>query len=130
MGELNSVYFSKKAVENGDFQEFLNILMKQCYTDNDDREFMHFNDIHIFPCDCEAFIIEWVQKPWSGEYGGRFEYCDEEQVPMKAYDFPDNHFEYFASDKEYEEALKDWLEENPGWHQHGIMNTWVKDDEY
>lgn len=127
MSEVNKMYFSKKAVENGDFQEFLSVLMKQCYTENDDRDFLSYNDIHIYPCDLGAFTVEWVQRPWSGEYGGRFEYCDEEQVPMKAYEFPDKHFEYFASDEEYEEVLGEWLKENPGWHKHDVMNIWVKD---
>ena len=106
---MNSQYFSKEQVDVGELNEFLDVLLKQCYGKGN-----AFNDIHISPEDCGAFIIEWETSPWSGEWGGHWQYIkdDEGEVVMKYYYFPDNHAETFETKEEYEEALKEWLEEH------------------
>lgn len=106
---MNSQYFSKEQVAAGELNEFLNVLLKQCYGKGTD-----FNDIHIKPEDCGAFTVEWETSPWSGEWGGHWRYIrdDEEEVVMKYYYFPDNHCEPFETEEGYKEALKTWLEEH------------------
>ena len=106
---MNRQYFSKEQIAAEELNEFLNILLKQCYGKGDT-----FNDIHIKPEDCGAFVIEWEEAPWSGEWGGHWQYIndDDEEVVMKYYDFPDNSSCLFSSKEEYEEALKEWLEEH------------------
>ena len=131
MSNVNRMYFSKEAVENGELQKLLDYLMKYSYSDNGPRNMCHYCDIHIKPEDLEAFTVEWTQEPWSNHLGDRggFEYVECDQLVMREYEFPDRHYEYFETDEEFEEVLRDWLEENPGWHKHGIMNVWVKEDE-
>ena len=101
--------------------------MDYCYSDNDSNGFKHYNDIHIKPEDLGAFTIEWVQVPWSGEYGGRFEYLEEDEEILKLYIFPDGHGEYLLDEDEFNYCLGEWLEENPGWRKNNIMNIWVND---
>ena len=116
---MNSQYFSKEQVIAGELNEFLEVLLKQCYGKSD-----CYNDIHIKPEDCGAFVIEWEKTPWSGEWGGHWQYIkdDEEEVVMKYYYFPDDHYELFEREEQYQEALKDWLEEHKeeGWYK----NEW------
>ena len=106
---MNSQYFSKEQVAAGELNEFLNVLLKQCYGKSD-----CYNDIHIKPEDLGAFVIEWEETPWSGGWGGHWQYIkdDDEEVVMKYYYFPDNHSEPFETKEQYEEALKEWLEEH------------------
>ena len=71
-------------------------------------------DIHI-RTEENFLFLEWVQIPYSREWGGEFKYVDEDQVVMTEKRFPDNHYEYVFDDEDYEERLKEFLEENPGW---------------
>lgn len=75
--------------------------------DSDDDEF--FCDIHLYS-EGQALILEWAQVPYSGKYGGRFKYVDEDEVVMYEGRFPDNHYEFFYSEEEYKEALKAYNE--------------------
>lgn len=131
MSNVNRMYFSKEAVENGELQKLLDYLMKYSYSDNGPRDMRHYCEIHIKPEDLEAFIVEWSQEPWSNEFGDRggFEYVDCDSYIMKEYAFPDGSLEYFPDDEEFQYALDAWLKLNPGWHKHDIMNVWVKEDE-
>lgn len=106
---MNSQYFSKEQIAAGELNEFLEVLLKQCYGKG-----TTFNDIHIKPEDSGAFIIEWETGPWSGEWGGHWQYVhdDDDEVVMKYYYFPDEHCELFETEEEYEEALKAWLEKH------------------
>lgn len=106
---MNSQYFSKEQIAAGELNEFLEVLLKQCYGKG-----ITFNDIHIKPEDLGAFSVEWEAVPWSKEYGGHWQFIhdDEEEVVMKYYYFPDEHCELFETEEEYEEALKTWLEEH------------------
>ena len=128
---VNSMYFSKEAVENGELQKLLNYLMQYSYSENDSDDMKKYCDIHIKPADCEAFIVEWSQEPWSNKFGDRggFKYIECDQYIMREYQFPDKHYDYFESDEEFEEALSVWLEANPGWHKHDVMNIWVNDND-
>ena len=72
---------------------------------------------------------EWTQEPWSNDWGGSFQYVDEDQLVMTEYEMPDGHFVYFENKEQYEDYLEEWLTENPGWHKHRIMNIWVKNDD-
>ena len=106
---MNRQYFSKEQIAAGELNEFLEVLLKQCYGKSET-----YNDIHIKPADCGAFVIEWEETPWSGEWGGHWQYIndDEEEIVVKYYYFPDDHYELFQTKEEYEEALKEWLEEH------------------
>lgn len=68
---MNSMYFSKEDVEAGLMSELINYLCKYSY-ESGPRDLSHYNDIHIRPEDCGAFVVEWVQTPWSNDYGEKF----------------------------------------------------------
>jgi len=107
---MNSQYFSKEQVKAGELQKLLAFLMEEAYGAGN-----HYNDIHIRPEDCGAFVIEWEQVPWSHEFGGQFVLLEEDQEIMTRYTFPDNHTELCYNKEDYEERLAEWLKENPGW---------------
>lgn len=106
---MNKIYFSKEQIAAGELSKFLNLLIEQSYGKGED-----YNDIHIIPADLGVVILEWVAVPWSKEYGGHWQYIndDEYEVVMKYYSFPDNHSELFETEEEYKEALNEWLEEH------------------
>lgn len=106
---MNKVYFSKEQIKAGELDKFLHLLIEQSYGKGDD-----YNDIHIVPTDLGAVVLEWETSPWSKEYGGHWQYIqdDDDEVVAKWYTFPDNHKELLESKEVYEELLADWLEEN------------------
>lgn len=101
--DVNSMWFddSKKALE------LIEYLLKGDNT--------HYNEIRIKPEDTGVYVVEWTQVPWSGDYGGHFEYVDEDQVIMEEYLLPDNTYVLLSDDEEFKEYLDNWLKENPGW---------------
>lgn len=105
---MNEQYFNKEQIKNKELEEFLELLIKHSWGKSNE-----YNDIHIKPDEFGVYV-EWEQAPWSGEWGGHWQYIndDEEEVVMKYYNFPDNSSCLFSSKEEYEEALKDWLEEH------------------
>lgn len=106
---MNKVYFSKEQIVAEELAKFLNLLIEQSYGKGD-----NYNDIHIIPADLGAVILEWEAVPWSKEYGGHWQYIndDDDEVVAKWYSFPDNHSELLDSKETYQEALEDWLEEH------------------
>lgn len=55
----NSQYFSAEDVKTGIFNNFIKLLTESCYDSTD-----FYNDIHIIPADCGAFVVEWIQVGW------------------------------------------------------------------
>ena len=116
---VNQQYFSAERVQAGTMSEFIQTLLKFAY-DSDAKDSATYNDIHIYPADCGAFMVEWTQEPWSHEWGGSFQYVDEDQFVVIQRSFPDGTYEYFQSEEEYTEALDDWLTDHPEYHR----NRW------
>ena len=116
---VNSQSFSKEQIENNEMTEFVNMLCKLSY-----GEGSTYNDIRIRPTDCGGFAVEWAEVPWDHQYGGSFEYVDEDQVVVKEYVFPDNHTELCYNDDDFVCRLNDFLKENPGWEK-TAYGTWT-----
>ena len=53
---MNSMYFGKKELDA--MYELIHFLNEQSYKSE------YYNDVHIFPADLGAFIVEWAQVPW------------------------------------------------------------------
>jgi len=119
--DKNSMYFDGKNKES--MLQFISSLCSMSY----DKETRLYNDIHIIPADCGAFIVEWIQAPWDNSYGGSFKYVDEDQEVCTEVHLPDDTFEYIPS-YNADSYLKDWLDENPGWKQNEFGH-WYKEDE-
>lgn len=121
---MNSQYFSKEQVDSGEFQQLLSFLMSESYGSGN-----HYNDIHIYPADCGAFIVEWVQLPWSHEYGGKgFQYVDEDQVVMLDRQFPDNHSELCYDEDDYKERLEEFLRGHPYYKQNEFGRWYIEEE--
>ena len=72
------MYFSKEDVGKGLMQDFISFLCRYSYESEGDVPL--YNDIHVKPDDLGAFLVEWVQVPWSHDYGGEFRYLSEEDI--------------------------------------------------
>ena len=80
---------------------------------NADPDNTDYNDIHIYQE--EVFlIIEWDRTPYSKEWGGQWQYLEEDDVVMTEVYFPDNHCEYLFP-QDIEERLTEWHKEHPEW---------------
>jgi len=111
---MNSMYFTKEDVKAGLMSKLVDYLCEYSYASGP-RDFSHYNDIHIKPDDCEAFVVEWEQRPWSGDYAGKFEYVGEEQVVCNEIIYPDGTSGYSPCSQEDE--IEIWLEDHPGWRK-------------
>ena len=74
----------------------------------------YYNEIHIYQEE-RLIIVEWEQVPFSGEWGGKFKFVEEDQTVMKSYELPNGEWIMFETEDEYKEYLEDWLKDNPGW---------------
>ena len=111
---MNSMYFTGEDVKAGLMTQLIDYLCRYSY-ESEPRGHARYNDIHIRPADCGAFVVEWVQAPWSSDYSGRFEYVSEDQVVCNEVEFPDGYFEYTPEDEDI--VIKEWLEDNPSWYR-------------
>lgn len=108
--EYNYQAFTPEEVEQGLFQDLLDYLV-----DHNLKNEHQFYDIHI-TSDGYCTIVEWKDIGYEYQHEeGCFKYVPSNGYVMLEYHFPDNHYEMFESEEEYQEALKLWLEENPGW---------------
>ena len=125
--EYNSQAFTPEEVEQGLLNDLLNYLLeynKKCESG--------YYDIHI-TSDGYCTIVEWkdVNYKFEGEEG-KFEFVPYNGQVMLEYSFPDNHYEQFYSEEEYQERLKEWLEENPGWVKtpYGTWTNTIENEKY
>ena len=74
------------------------------------------------------FVVEWAQLPWSGKWGGHFDYVDEDELIMRECILPDNTIIYCVDEEEYKERLDEWLKENPSYYR-TPYGTWGNRDD-
>ena len=105
----NSQYFNREDRMEGKDVAFIKFLLELNQKD-------FFNDLHIYEEE-GALIVEWVQKPYSGEYGGSFRFVDEDQAVMKEIIYPDDSSEWIpvGSEKDFMEM---WYEKTK-WESKG-----------
>lgn len=122
--EYNSQAFTPEEIEQGLLHDLLNYLL-----DHNKKNNNQYYDIHI-TTDGYCTIIEWTDVDYNQEYGpdGKFEFVPAGSYVMIERTFPDGHYDYFSSDEEFEEVLKNWLEENPGWVKTSY-GTWTNEIE-
>jgi hypothetical protein len=101
MKNVNSQYFDDEQVKEGQLTSFINLLNNEAYGAG-----KYYNDIHIKPADCGAYIVEWVQVPWDGAFGGSFQYVAEDEKIMIEFTGPDSTVYYAKSDAEKEKILE------------------------
>lgn len=112
----NSMHFSREDVKNNLHLDLLNTLYKISLSCEGDI-------IHIHTYTEEgAVIVEWCQHNYDMDdiSVNTFSYIDYDECVMMEGRFPDNHYEYFHSEEEYNEVLSEWLKEHPTYKQ----NQW------
>ena len=121
--EYNSQSFTPEEVKQGLLNDLLNYLL-----DHNKKNKNQYYDIHI-TTDGYCTIIEWTDVYYK-DVGpeGKFEYVPANGQVMLEYSFPDNHYEQFYSEEEYQERLQEWLKENPGWVK-THYGTWTNEIE-
>lgn len=124
MREYNSQSFTPDEVKKGLHLDLLNYLL-----DHNKKNETQYYDIHI-TTDGFCIIIEWTDVDYNQKYGpdGKFEFIPANGCVMLSFEFPDGHSDYFNSEEEFNEALKDWLKENPGWVK-TPYGTWTNEIE-
>lgn len=103
---MNSQYFSKEQVQAGELDSFLKALRVADYGKGD-----CYNDVHVKPADCGAYVVEWAQLHWSGEEDKGFAFVDYEHEVMLEREMPDGSYLHFFDEQDYENVLGDWLKD-------------------
>lgn len=123
MGKYNSQAFTPEQVDNGELQDLLNYLL--AFNNKSKKSYM---DIHI-TSDGYCIIVEWCEINWEfREECGKFEFIDSGEIVMQERYFPDNHCELCYGEDHYQQRLKEWLEEHPGWTK-TVWGTWTNEIE-
>ncbi len=127
MRDYNSQAFTPEEVEKGLLQDLLNYLL-----DYNQKCESGYYDIHICS-DGYCTIVEWldINFKFRGEEGA-FKYVPADGYILREFHFPDNHYEMFETEEEYNEALKDWLKKNPGWEktEYGTWTNVIENEKF
>ena len=125
--EYNYQAFTPDEVEEGLLNDLLNYLLE-----HNKKSKHQYYDIHI-TTDGYCSIVEWTDVNYN-DIGqeGKFEYVPSNGQVMLEFTFPDNHYDYFYSEEEFNEVLKDWLEKNPGWVKtsYGTWTNEIENEKY
>lgn len=102
---MNSLCFDSRKYAD----EFIRFMLN--YNQNPDNEDDYF-EIHIYQEENDI-IVEFDKVPYSGEWGGRFEYVDEDHKIVEEVILPDNSIITVDNHREKFELLEDWFKEHP-----------------
>ena len=124
MREYNYQAFTPDEVEQGLLNDLLNYLL-----DHNKKNKNQYYDIHL-TTDGYASIVEWTDISYDRSYGpdGHFAYVPADGTVMIEKQFPDNHYEMCYDEEDYNERLKEFLKENPGWVKTSY-GTWTNEIE-
>lgn len=122
--EYNSQAFTPEEVEQGLHLDLLNYLLEHNKKNNN-----QYYDIHI-TSDGYCTIIEWTDVSYDSKYGpdAKFQLVPSDGYVMIEKIFPDNHTEMCYDEEDYEDRLKEFLKENPGWVKTSY-GTWTNEIE-
>ena len=122
--EYNSQAFTPEEVDEGLHLDLLNYLL-----DHNRKAKEQYYDIHI-TSDGYCTIIEWIDVNYNNKYGdeGEFKFVPSNGCIMLEKFFPDNHSEMCYDEEDFEERLKEFLEQHPGWVK-GPFGNWTNEIE-
>lgn len=100
----NKMVFSEQECANS----FILWLTNYNKNNNDNDQ---YNDIHIYQED-EFIVVEWVQIPYNHEYGGKFEFVDENQSIVTEFTYPDGEYGYAFDKEDKNKLIEDWYNKN------------------
>lgn len=118
----NEKAFTPEDVEQGLMNDLLNYLL-----DYNTKSKEYFYDIHI-TSDGYCTIVQWTDISYNSDGDeSKFDFVDYDEVVMKELILPDNSIIYVHRG-EQDEALKEWLEDNPSYKQ-DEYGRWYNEDE-
>ena len=100
--DYNSMDFTPEEVKQGLHKKLLDYLFGY-----NEKSKKHYCDIHV-TTDGYCTTIEWDCVPYSGEWGGRFQYIGENQEVGTWVELPDNSRHLVFSEEEAQEVLEDY----------------------
>ena len=100
---MSSLYFTNR--------KYADAFIKFMLDYNQDLDNNDYFEIHIYQEET-GIIVEFDKVPYSGEWGGRFKYIDEDEEVGINLCLPDNSY-VFVRKYEAEDYLNDWLKDNP-----------------
>lgn len=118
--QYNSMAFTPEEVKAGLFQKFLDTLMH--YNANSDQ---HYCDIHI-TTDGYCTILEWENVPYNHEWGGSFEYVQEDEYVVHDLKLPDGTYVRSTNEIEDKEIIDDFIAEHPDYQYDWALEKWIK----
>lgn len=96
--EYNSMYFQNRETA----LNFIKSLLEA-----DDGDDLHYSDMHVYTEE-GAVIIEWIQVPYSGDYGGKFTFIDENQfIETQLYCRDRGEYMYLSEAEDNEDIIID-----------------------
>lgn len=105
-GPFNSISFSPEEVEAGLLAQQINTMLD---FNKNSQDFSY--DIHLWT-DGYSTVLDFVQTPNDGSYGGGFAFIDEDQEILSRVRYPDGSSELCYPD-EVEEKKADWKAAHP-----------------
>ncbi len=104
---INQQSFTPEEVKKGMHLDLIKYLL-----DYNEKSKDHYNEIMI-TTDGYCTIIEWVNLPYDKDFGGHYEYINEDDGEhiMIEYKLPDNSYIDIEPGTE-KEVLEDWLKDN------------------
>lgn len=123
--DINQQSFTPEEVKKGLHLDLIKHLL-----DYNEKSKDHYNEIMI-TTDGYCTIIEWVNLPYNKDWGGHYEYINEDagEHVMVEYRFPDGSYVDIEPGTE-KEVLEDWLEDNPGWEKtsYGVWHNKLEEE--
>ena len=114
----NSMSFIPKEVEQGLLNKLIDYFLLYNKTSND-----HYIDFHV-TTDGYCMIVEWVDLPYSHEWGGSFQYVDEEEQVIHEIHLPDGTYMRSSADWEDKEIIEEFLKNNPNYEYDPFAKEW------
>lgn len=121
-GDYNSMAFTPEEVGKGLHMELVSDLLRLSSK-------MEHSYIDLRVCsDGYCTIVQWKDRSFDHDDCGGFEFVGADQYVMEEFTFPDGHYDYIEPHTGGS-VLADWLKDNPGWSNKGLMNGWEFDAE-
>lgn len=118
----NETCFTPEEVEKGMHLKLIDYLLSY----NKDSE-DNFNDIHI-TTDGYCTVVQWIDRNYEFDDGGRFEFVDAGQKVMTECELPDNSIVMCYDEEDAKDTLDNWLKNNPGYEKNEYGH-WVNTNE-
>ena len=118
--EYNSQAFIPEEVEQGLVNKLIEYFLFFNKTSKD-----HYIDFHV-TTDSYCTIVEWTDVPYNHEWGGSFEYVQEDEYVVHDLELPDGTYVRSTNKIEDKEIIDDFMAEHPDYQYDWALEKWIK----